>query len=548
MQEDKKEKNEKNDLKEAVEEISPQEKRIRAITRIYYSKPEVQKALLEFSKNREVVPRYFEGFGKRPDTLLYPSDVINLVNRGATSFHASEELWRDPLSLRTEMSPNEFHDLRIGWDLLIDIDSPYLDYSKIAAHLVCTTLEKYGIKSYGIKFSGNKGMHIIVPSAAFPSLYRGSETRAMFPDWPRAITEFLLFEIKPSYNKQLIELGINFEALEKRTKFSKEDLIETRCPNCGKPSKKVLVAALQCTRCKSRIERSSYVQTKRKLKCIEPSCPGYYEIKEQHEYDKCESCGFSSYDKHSSSENKIVYSREMKRDEKYSEFNEELAAEKLGSLDLVLVSPRHLFRMPYSLHEKTALASIILSKENLFSFTPKDADPFKARPALFYPSPIPGEAEHLLEAALDWKQRHQEKQDKTRSYNREAYEAINPEGINEEMFPAPIKKLLKGIAEGRKRGLFILITFLRALNFPSEAITSRVYEWNKKNTPPLKEGYVKSQLEWHTRQKRKIMPPNYDNASFYKDLGLMDKQPMAKNPIAEVVRTLHRKTGYSQGH
>ncbi len=535
------------DEKPILEAISPQEQRIRAITRLYYSKPAVQQALLEFAKNREFVPRYFEGFGKRPDTLVYPSDVMNLVMKGATSFHASEEIWHDPFLLRTDMHPTEISSMRSGWDLLVDIDSPYLDYSKIAANLVLETLEKYGIKNYGIKFSGNKGFHIIVPAAAFPSLFAGQEMHAMFPEWPRAITEFILNEIRPAYNKQLLALGINFSALEKRTKFSKEDLLETKCPNCGKPSKKVAIATFKCNRCASTIERE-YSPSKRKLKCIEPSCPGHYEVQEEREHNECEACGFNSRDKHSISSKKVTYSREMKKgEEKYaSEFTEELSAEKLGSLDLVLVSPRHLFRAPYSLHEKTSLSSVVIKKENLASFTPKDADPLKVNVLPFCLLSKENEAERLLQVSLEWKSRQTANEEKkSKTYDRE-YESINPEGITEDMFPAPIKKLLKGLVEGRKRGLFILITFLRALNFPPAAITSRVYAWNKKNNPPLKDGYVKSQLDWHIRQKRKILPPNYDNPSFYKDLGLLDKSPSAKNPIVEVVRALHKNKDSSQ--
>ena len=62
------------------EEPSFNETRIRSITRIYYSKPAVQQALLDFAKKREVVPRYFEGFGKRPDIIQYPSDIMALVS------------------------------------------------------------------------------------------------------------------------------------------------------------------------------------------------------------------------------------------------------------------------------------------------------------------------------------------------------------------------------------------------------------------------------------------------------------------------------------
>src|SRR3989344_6010955 len=110
-----------------IKEISEKEKRVRAITRLYYSNPKVQESLLAFSANREVVPRYFEGFGKRPDTLQYPSDIMGLVNKGATSFHASEEIWRDPLAINADMSAEELTAQRISWDLLIDIDSPFLD-------------------------------------------------------------------------------------------------------------------------------------------------------------------------------------------------------------------------------------------------------------------------------------------------------------------------------------------------------------------------------------------------------------------------------------
>jgi len=87
----------------------------------------------------------------------------------------------------------------------------------------------------------------------------------------------------------------------------------------------------------------------------------------------------------------------------------------------------------------------------------------------------------------------------------------------------------------------VLITFLRSLNFPPEYIKVKVREWNEKNEPQLKEGYIKSQLDWHLRQRKKILPPNYGNESFYKDLGLLDKIPKAKNPLAEVARFARKK-------
>ena len=69
------------------------EERIRKITNLYYSRQDIQKAIGEFSKNREICPRYFECFGKRPDSFQYPNDVFEMVKKGATSFNCSEELW-----------------------------------------------------------------------------------------------------------------------------------------------------------------------------------------------------------------------------------------------------------------------------------------------------------------------------------------------------------------------------------------------------------------------------------------------------------------------
>ena len=73
------------------------EQRIKRITSMYYSRPDVQKAIFDFSKNREICARYFDSFGKRPDSFQYLGDFFEMVKKGATSFHCSEELWEDPL-------------------------------------------------------------------------------------------------------------------------------------------------------------------------------------------------------------------------------------------------------------------------------------------------------------------------------------------------------------------------------------------------------------------------------------------------------------------
>ena len=120
------------------------------------------------------------------------------------------------------------------------------------------------------------------------------------------------------------------------------------------------------------------------------------------------------------------------------------------------------------------------------------------------------------------------------------YDEIDFGKVNEKMFPPAIKKLLQGLEDGRKRGLFVLLTFLRSLNYPPVEINKKIREWNEKNSPPLKEGYVKSQIDWHLKQTKKILPPNYSNDAFYRDLGLIKEKPKTKNPLVDVARQVRK--------
>lgn len=520
--------------------MSEKEKRIKSITKIYYSNPKIQEAIFSFAKDREVVPSYMmESFGKRPDTLQYPSDIMGLVMKGATSFHASEEIWRDPLQIDSDLTPKELSGIRKSWDLLIDIDSPYLDCSKIAARLILEELDFQGVKSYGLKFSGSKGFHIIVPAEAFPEEFNESKTSDMFPDWPRAICGYLMSRIRSKYNKEVTLMGINFEALKERTNITKEDIVTIICPNCGENAKKSNLVHLECDSCSNIQIRPDHKITKRKLKCIDEVCPGLYEVKKEEELFACKACGYSSIDKTDFKEGRIVKHTIAAKESRTSrEFEEQVSGEKLADLDLVLVAPRHLFRMPYSLHEKTALASVVLSKSELENFEPKNASPLNVKIKDFYIPAERGEALELLEKSITWAESQETEKETAFKKKYSNFEKIDVKNVPEELFPKPIKKLLKGLQEGRKRGFFVLLTFLRSLNFSPEYINVKIREWNKKNDPPLKEGYVRSQIEWHLKQKKQILPPNYKNDNFYKDLKLIDSYPKAKNPISEVLRKI----------
>ena len=415
---------------------NPKEQRIRKLTSLYYSNPDVQKAIFDFSAGREVVPRYFEGFGKRPDSLQYKGDVFSLIKKGATSLHCSEEIWSDPLKVVTGMSAKQLNEIRTGWDLLLDIDSKYFDYSRVFAKIVVKILNFYGVKHFGMKFSGSKGFHIIIPSKAFPLEINGIKTSEMFPEWPRIITQFVM-------------------------ELSKKELIEK---------------VTDLTKASS---------------------------------------GMSKYVK-------------------------DFEAPKEVMPDLVLVSPRHLFRMPYSLHEKTSLASVVVTPEELDNFQPRDADPLKVRVRNFMPDSKEGEASELLREALDWhKNKAPDETQKASSDGREFKQGFAPVKITdlkEEMLPPSIKRILQGVSDGRKRSLFVILNLFRAIGLEKLDLEKRIKEWNERNEQPLDEKYIQSQLSWSYRNKI-VLPPNYDK-DYYKGIGIIPtpEELRFKNPVSYIAR------------
>ena len=92
-------------------------------------------------------------------------------------------------------------------------------------------------------------------------------------------------------------------------------------------------------------------------------------------------------------------------------------------------------------------------------------------------------------------------------------------------------------SDGRKRALFILLSFFTSLKLTEEETKEKVDEWNKKNFQPLRDGYIRSQISWYFKQKSSKLPPNFDK-SYYKDIGITPSEDelAAKNPINYVAR------------
>ena len=192
----------------------------------FYSRKDVQQEIAKLAKDREVAVRYGNsGYGKRPDILQYPSDVEELAKQGVTSFHVSEERWKDPMQLKPGMAKRELDDLRSGWDLVLDIDTNFFEFSKAAAALIIEALKFYDVSTVSTKFSGRSGFHIFVPFESFPSMVNDQETRLLFPDGVRHIANHLKSLIEKPLRDELLSVS-TVDEMQKGTGKKAEDLLK----------------------------------------------------------------------------------------------------------------------------------------------------------------------------------------------------------------------------------------------------------------------------------------------------------------------------------
>ena len=192
----------------------------------FYSRKDIQKEIIKLSKNREVAVNFGEkGYGKRPDTLEYENDILELAKQGATSFHVSLERFKDPLKLKTGMSQKELEGLRTGFDIIIDLDTKIFEISKICAYLIIEALKFHNVKNISVKFSGNNGMHIGIPFESFPSRVNNKETKTLFPDGIKVVNYYLKNFIKDHLKEKIID-NFSLEDISNKLKKSTNELKE----------------------------------------------------------------------------------------------------------------------------------------------------------------------------------------------------------------------------------------------------------------------------------------------------------------------------------
>jgi hypothetical protein len=419
----------------------------------HYKRQDICEEIVAAAGSKEIAVKYGDkGFGKRPDVLNHPRDVLEFAKNGATSFHCSEELWHNPLQIDTGMKRQELDELRKGWDLLLDIDCPWLEYSQIAADLLVNALRYHGIEHLGVKFSGNHGFHIAVPFEALPERVHGMPTTLLFPDGPRKIAAYLGEMIRPHLASRLLE-QVNLAELMEKTKKKKEELVK----------------------------------------------------------------------------------------------NGTLDPYSILAIDTVLISSRHLYRMPYSFNEKSGLVSIPINPKKILDFDKSlavaervtiDQD-FMPRKKV-----MAGEASKLVVQAFDY---HKPKADEpVKSLKQREDFAIPLAAVPEQYFPPCIQKISQGLQDGKKRAVFVLINFLTSLGWNHEQIEKYLQDWNKRNPEPLREQYFLGQLRYHQQAKKQALPPNCSNKAYMTGMGVcapdsfcganaqpgaQDFSPRIKNPV-----------------
>lgn len=474
----------------------------------FYKRREVQEALVEHAKNKEIGMRFQESFGKRPDIISYPRDVIELALKGVTSFHASEEIWSNPLALSSNNTKEEQEELRQGWDLVLDIDCPDWEFSKLTAYLFVKALQDNKVKDISVKFSGNKGFHIGVPFEAFPKKIADKDTKSLFPESPQKISRYLLDYIADNY----VSLSENKITFLNRYAYTLEQLKE----KFGE--KKFFLSC--CQKCRKEIKPN---EQKEEYEFICHKCER--KTKDNLEFRKCEYCHV------------LMEKMELQKSLCSCGSNQSKKDFEIGSIievDTILISSRHLYRMPYSLHEKSGLVSLPILPEDILSFEKERAKPenVKEIKIKFLDRDVSGEsARLLLQNAYDhnFKIKIEEKE-KDLSRNYEEFQVTSP--IKEDFFPPCIRKALLGMDDGKKRAVFILTNYLGKIGWNKQEIEQCLQQWNGKNQQKLREVYLKGQLQSFIPGDK--LPPNCNNESYYKGLGICHPDGLCtkiKNPV-----------------
>lgn len=157
-------------------------------------------------------------------------------------------------------------------------------------------------------------------------------------------------------------------------------------------------------------------------------------------------------------------------------------------VDYHLASWRHMIRVPYSLHEKTGLVSIVLYKDDILKFTKEMAKPENVIEPIY---PETGDLSDLILLSLSYSLTH------------EISSTIKPKHIKIDIKEVPelppcVRTLLEGVPVGiRNNTMFFLLNFFKSLGYDKEKVKEILFNWNEKNSEPLRDREIEYSIEYH---------------------------------------------------
>ena len=213
---------------------------------------------------------------------------------------------------------------------------------------------------------------------------------------------------------------------------------------------------------------------------------------------------------------------------------------KYVDIDIGVFSSRHMFRLPYCLHTKTWLVSLPIKPSAIMGFDPEQAKPENVEIEEKFLNREPQDSSKLVRKALFFSA--YEEQDEAKIYRE-----FKPIGaaVAVDNFPPCIKKILKGLQDGKKRSVFILTTFLLNLGWSAEETKKLLQEWNSKNPEPLGGNLLTYTLRDQSRRKKPLMCPNCRD--YYEAIGVCKPDRLCgriKNPAGyALAKQKEKRTG-----
>ncbi len=347
--------------------------------------------------------------------------------------------------------------------MILDLDGVSFEYSQIVGKILIDYFYSLGVYNVSTKFSGNKGFHLAIPFEAFSKFNGLSETRLMFPEVAKNIAMYLMIQLRGIISKTILDKEGSIENISKKYDIPMEDLV-------------------------NKDEESHYFDF---MKVIE--------------------------------------------------------------IDTILITSRHLFRMPYSFNEKSGLISIPVDNKRIMEFSKDEAKPDNVDPQKYkdfeflnYNEKHGKDGDKLLQLIEQPDDdaftgdsgtyiNSEDLEDKINIIKNKKRESLGKmvlasgagevfeieETIEMKDFPETIKFALDhNFIDGKKRGLFLLLTYLTSINWTFDQIDDVIKTWNKNQEEPLKRNYIQAQMSWFKAQPSKISPPKFSNDNYFKQIGI----------------------------